>query len=234
MHYALLCLVWGRSLRLGMGYWLFGENKELLPWLLTPISCQTDVTRHIARAGRHFRDCWLPSHRAWVVSDPVLLGCDVPAVGKWATLTWSVLSGHCTSSERCQPELLRLEHDTSQEFSANVALISVTEICFAVFLLQLSFGEWWLFKAFWCWGWTKAWLFNDSHVATWHLRTQCLLYFAYSIASAVFSQNLVGMPHSSWVIFIYVMYLLWYPRYPGYPGKLSAVSLQVFLQCEQT
>lgn len=84
-------------------------------------------------------------------------------------------------------------------------------ICFAIFIIQLSFGEWWLFQAFRCWGWTKAWRFNDSHVAPWHLWTQCLLYFAYSIASAVFSQNLDGMPHAGWIIFIYVVYLLRYP-----------------------
>lgn len=97
MHCALLCLVWGWSLRLGMGYWLFGENKELLQWLLAPISHQTDaLTRHIARAGRQFRASWLTSPHAWAVCDPASLSYDVPAGGKWAASTGSVLTGHCT------------------------------------------------------------------------------------------------------------------------------------------
>lgn len=139
-------------------------------------------------------------------------------------------------SERRQLELLRLEHGAFQECSsATVPLISVTEIRFTIFLLQLSFVEWWLFKAFSCWGWTKAWLFNDSHVASWHLWTQPLLYFAYAIGSAVFSQNLVGMTHTGWIIYIYMWCIFCdILDLPKHPGKLSAVSLQVFLQCEQT
>lgn len=187
-----------------------------------------------------FRDCWLTSPYAWVVSGPALLGYDVPAGGKWAASAGSVLAGRCTSHESCQLELLRLEHHASQECSsANVALISVTEIPFTIFLLQLSFGEWWLFKAFKCWCWTNAWLFNESHVASWHLRTQCLLYFAYTIASAVFSQTLVGMPHTGWLIFIYVMmYLLWYPgssktSWQTSSGFTSGVAMWVDLDAFQ-
>lgn len=223
MHYALQCLVWGWSLRLGMGYWLFGENKGLLQWLLTPKSHQTDVlTRHIARAGRHFRDCWLTGHHAWVVSDLVLLGCDVPAGGIRAASTGSVLAGHRTP----QWKLPAGTAETGTRHFPGMLLCKCSFdinhwICFAIFVIQLSFGEWWLFQAFRCWGWTKVWHFNDSHVAFWHLWIQCLLYFAYSIASAVFSQNLVGMPHAGWIIFIYVMYLLRYP-------SSSKISWQTF------
>lgn len=38
-HYALLCFVQGRPWRLVMLYWLLGEKKEVLQWLLAPISC---------------------------------------------------------------------------------------------------------------------------------------------------------------------------------------------------
>lgn len=115
MHFTLLCLVWGQLLMPGTGYWLFGENKELLQWLLTSITHQTDVqTRHIARAVQRL-----------LANQSLCLGSKWPSfTGLWCTcwgkmgclgwisarrtlhIPWKLPAGTAETGTPCFPRML--------------------------------------------------------------------------------------------------------------------------------
>lgn len=156
-HYALLCFVQGRPWRLVMLYWLLGEKKEVLQWLLAPISCHRNspIRSHcqsrkaLQRLLTNKLPC-LGSKLPAFTEDPwkekkkkklqfLQLHFIIQPAAAQGTCCWASTFFCCDS---CRAELERPEHDPSQRCSTALCVFDVRHWgMFAVFIFQLSFGQ---------------------------------------------------------------------------------------------